>query len=393
MLGKLKIFPGYASRVRLRTVQRQRLVARMQRSENAKDAKVKINHADRAHPVGATGRSPLRKGKASFTALILWLIVLLLSDLQLYAQQDKKPLERVRLTVPAKSLTFIPYYFGRAQGIFAKEGIDLEIIVMRPPLGVTALVAGDLDYTAAGGLSIRAAIKGVPLRTITFIQTRLSFSLIGQPGMTPAKIKNVAVSGIGSLAHYAATTVMKRLGNEKVAYISTNTTGNSYTALLAKAADAAILSPPYTSMATLAGHPDLGNTFDVRDLQGGLVTRVSHIQDRRRYFQDPHANRQYRRRYRRTGAQIHRRQDSPRVGCYGRGAAGPRRRSSAPARGPEGTPEKIGLALDLCGPSGPSPGAGSVAVRHWLKPAFNGTTAPSPSILSEHASKGDHKQR
>jgi ABC-type nitrate/sulfonate/bicarbonate transport system substrate-binding protein len=205
-----------------------------------------------------------------------------LMALPVYGQQDaKKPLERVRLTVPAKSLTFLPYYFGKAQGIFAKEGIDLEIIVMRPPLGVTALVAGDLDYSAAGGLSIRAAMKGVPLRTVTFIQTRLSFSLIGQSGMTPARVKNVAVSGIGSLAHYAAITVMKRLGNEKISYISTNTTGNSYTALLAKAADAAILSPPYTSMATLAGHPDLGNTFDVRDLQGGLVTRVSHIQDRR----------------------------------------------------------------------------------------------------------------
>jgi ABC-type nitrate/sulfonate/bicarbonate transport system substrate-binding protein len=114
-----------------------------------------------------------------------------------------------------------------------------------------------------------------------FIQTRLSFSLIGQPGMTAAKIKNVAVSGIGSLAHYAGVTLMKRLGNEKVAYISTNTTGNSYTALLAKAADAAVLTPPFTSMATLAGYADLGNTFDVRDLQGGLVTRVSHLQDHR----------------------------------------------------------------------------------------------------------------
>jgi ABC-type nitrate/sulfonate/bicarbonate transport system substrate-binding protein len=200
---------------------------------------------------------------------------------QLHAQQDKKPLERVRLTVPAKSLTFIPYYFGKAQGIFAKEGIDLEIIVMRPPLGVTALVAGDLDYSAAGGLSVRAAMKGASIRTITFIQTRLSFSLIGQPGMTPARIRNVSVSGIGSLAHYAATTVMKRLGNEKVAYVSTNTTGNSYTALLGKATDAAILSPPFTSMAVLAGYPDLGNTFDVRDLQGGLVARLSHIQERR----------------------------------------------------------------------------------------------------------------
>jgi len=215
-------------------------------------------------------------GLVLFGALLGW------TRSPLHAQRDaKKPLERVRLTVPAKSLTFIPYYFGKAQGLFAKEGIDLEIIVMRPPLGVTALVAGDLDYSAAGGLSIRAAMKGAPLRTITFIQTRLSFSLIGQPGMTSAGIRNVSVSGIGSLAHYAAITVMKRLGNEKVTYISTNTTGNSYTALLSKATDAAILTPPFTSMANLAGYPELGNTFDVRDLQGGLVTRLSHIQDHR----------------------------------------------------------------------------------------------------------------
>jgi ABC-type nitrate/sulfonate/bicarbonate transport system substrate-binding protein len=99
--------------------------------------------------------------------------------------------------------------------------------------------------------------------------------------MTPARLRNVAVSGIGSLAHFAAIIVMKRLGNDKVTYISTNTTGNSYTALLGKAVDAAILTPPYTSMATLAGYGDLGNTFDVRDLQGGLVTRVAHLKDRR----------------------------------------------------------------------------------------------------------------
>lgn len=211
-----------------------------------------------------------------FASLVLILLALPASSIA----QPAKPLERVRLTVPAKSLTFIPYYFGKAQGLFAREGIDLEIIVMRPPLGVTALTAGELDYSAAGGLALRAALKGVPIRTIAFIQTRLSFSLIGQPGMTPARIKNVSVSGIGSLAHYAAQTVMKRLNNEKVAYVSTNTTANSYSALLAKATDAAILSPPYTSMATLAGYPDLGNTYDVRDLQGGLVARQSHIKER-----------------------------------------------------------------------------------------------------------------
>jgi ABC-type nitrate/sulfonate/bicarbonate transport system substrate-binding protein len=195
--------------------------------------------------------------------------------------QERKALEKVRLHVAARSLTFVPYYFGKSKGIFDKEGIDLEIIVMRPPIGVTALQAGEVDYSASTGLSVRAAMKGLPLRTVMFSQTRLSFSLIGQPGMTAGKIKNVAVSGIGSLAHYAALSIMKKLENEKVAYITSNTTANSYAILTNKAADAAILSPPYTSMATLAGYADLGNTFDIRDLQGGLVARLPQIQNRR----------------------------------------------------------------------------------------------------------------
>jgi ABC-type nitrate/sulfonate/bicarbonate transport system substrate-binding protein len=216
-----------------------------------------------------------------FGAFLIFLGWFFLVPLAAHGQQSGKPLERVRLTLPARALTFVPYYFGKSKGLYEKEGIDLELIVMKPPIGVTGLQAGEVDYTAAGGLSMRAALKGLPLRTVMFIQTRLSFSLVGQPGMTPAKIRNVAVSGIGSLAHYAGMTVMKRLGNEKVAYISTNTTGNSYTALIGKAADAAVLTPPYTSMATLAGYPDFGNTFDVRDLQGGLVTRAAHIHDHR----------------------------------------------------------------------------------------------------------------
>ena len=68
------------------------------------------------------------------------------------SQDIQKPLEKVRLTVPAKSLTFIPYYFGKTQRLYEKEGIDLELIVMRPPIGVTALQAGEVDYSAAGGV-------------------------------------------------------------------------------------------------------------------------------------------------------------------------------------------------------------------------------------------------
>lgn len=197
----------------------------------------------------------------------------------------RKPLEKVKLTVAAKSLTLLPYYFGKAKGIFEEEGVDLDIVVIRPPIGITALQAGEVDYSASSGVGMRAALKGVPLRALMFIQTRLSFSLIGQPGVNEKKVKTVAVSGIGSLAHYAAVAVLKRLGrggpSDTVAYITTNTTAQSYASLMGKAVDAAILTPPYTSMAMIGGCADLGNAFDIRDVQGGLVARASQLQEHR----------------------------------------------------------------------------------------------------------------
>jgi len=110
----------------------------------------------------------------------------------------RKPLEKVKMTVPAKSLTFFPYYLGKDKRIFEEEGIDLELIVIRPPLGITALQAGELDYSAAAGLGMRAALRGAPLRALMFIQTRLSFTLAGQPGMTGQKEGPFVVYEIGT---------------------------------------------------------------------------------------------------------------------------------------------------------------------------------------------------
>ena len=216
----------------------------------------------------------------------LSLIVLLLAlPHGALSQQEKKPLEKVRLAVAAKALTLLPYYYGKSKGLFEREGIDLEIIAMRPPVGITALQAGEVDYGGSTGVALRAAMKGLPLKAYMFIQTRLSFTLVAQPGMTPARLRNIAVSGIGSLAHTAAMTVARRLGrdgpSDKIVYLATNTTPSSFQSLTAKAVDAAILTPPYTSMATLAGYVDLGDTFDVRDLQGGIVGRVTHVQNHR----------------------------------------------------------------------------------------------------------------
>lgn len=228
----------------------------------------------------------------SISPVVLLLLALVLPQLwgaNLAAQEGasplRRPLEKVKLTVAAKSVTFVPFYFGKAKGFFKEEGVELDIVVIRPPIGITALQAGEVDYSASSGVGMRAALKGASLRALMFIQTKLSFSLIGQPGMDSKKIKTVAVSGVGSLAHYAAIAVLKKLGrggpNDALTYITTNTTAQSYASLMGKAVDAAILMPPYTSMATIGGYADLGNPFNMRDVQGGLVARASHLQEHR----------------------------------------------------------------------------------------------------------------
>ncbi|HLH23738.1 MAG TPA: ABC transporter substrate-binding protein [Chloroflexota bacterium] len=193
---------------------------------------------------------------------------------------DARPLQQVRITVPTKSITFLPFYFGQDKGIYREEGLDLELVQMRPPLGISALEAGDLAYSAAPGVGMRAAIQGAAIRAVLFVQAKPSFTLIGQPGIAPDQIKTVAVSGIGSTAHYAALNVMRKLGRggpDDATYFATNDTAKSYQALQGKTADAAILSPPYTSMATVAGYARLGDAFDMVDVQGGLVTTTRHL--------------------------------------------------------------------------------------------------------------------
>src|SRR5678815_5447842 len=112
--------------------------------------------------VGATGWSPF--GSSQRAGKLLLLVFLFIVAPQVHAQQEKKPLEKVRLAVAAKALTLLPYYFGKSKGLFEREGIDLEIIAMRPPIGVTALQAGEVDYGGSTGVALRAAIKGLPLK-------------------------------------------------------------------------------------------------------------------------------------------------------------------------------------------------------------------------------------
>src|SRR5262249_10849804 len=153
-----------------------------------------------------------------------------------------------------KSLAFLPYYFGQERGLFAEQGIDLEIAVMQPSTAVAAAIAGEVEYTAASGSSLSAGMAGAPLRNIMFVMGDMVFGLYGQPevrSMAGLAGGSVGVTNRYASDDYALAALLRHAGvpDDQVSRVSTGTAANSFAGLTSGGLTGAILSPPYAELA------------------------------------------------------------------------------------------------------------------------------------------------
>src|SRR5687768_2405587 len=88
---------------------------------------------------------------------------------------------RVTIHVPSKSLSIMPYYFGKDKGFFAAEQIEPQLVMMAPPTAIAALVAGELDFSSTTGAATSAIMRGLPLRRVFYVQQDPVHVLLAQP--------------------------------------------------------------------------------------------------------------------------------------------------------------------------------------------------------------------
>src|SRR5690349_16944183 len=81
--------------------------------------------------------------------------------------------QRVRVAMPAKSMTFLNFYVGDKFGLYKAEGLDVSLEVVKTEIGVAGMVAGEIDYTTAIGSAMRAAATGVPIKATMFSMDRV----------------------------------------------------------------------------------------------------------------------------------------------------------------------------------------------------------------------------
>src|SRR4029077_1661477 len=164
---------------------------------------------------------------------------------------DEAAAQKVRVAMPAKSMTFLNFYVGDKFGIYKAEGLDVSLEVIKTEVGVSGMVTGELDYTSAIGSAMRAAATGVPLKAAMFTMDRVLIYMFAKPTIKSIEElkggKIVATTGLVATPTYAAKVMARARGlnPDDLVFIATGDVANSLAALQSGAADVAMLSIPF----------------------------------------------------------------------------------------------------------------------------------------------------
>jgi ABC-type nitrate/sulfonate/bicarbonate transport system substrate-binding protein len=216
------------------------------------------------------------------SALILFLSCL--SRLA-WSQDQVTGLTKIRIGMPNRGVPNLGLLAAQRYGFFRAQGLDAELIVMRPSISLQTLIAGDLDYSTVLASAARASVSGLPLRILMTLTVGQDFSLVVRPEIRRVedlKGKTLATSGVGEFTDVGARLVLKKYGLVPETDVKLRALFGNHplrlSALQAGQIDGTIMSMPYNKMAVKMGFRELIHLREViKTPQGGLVTTAQKI--------------------------------------------------------------------------------------------------------------------
>lgn len=164
--------------------------------------------------------------------------------------------ERLQVAHSTLTATNAVLWVARDKGIFQGHGLDVRLIYVAGVRSLQALLANEVELVSvAGSTAIQANLAGADTVIVGGISNSVLMWLVVAPGITTAAgLRNgrLAVTRFGSLSDFMARTYLRRAGltpDRDVALIQTGGYPESVAALQAGAIQAAMLSPPYHTIA------------------------------------------------------------------------------------------------------------------------------------------------
>ena len=188
---------------------------------------------------------------------------------------------KVTVGVPVLDVTQSALYVARDRGYYQREGLDVDLILMRGGVANQALLAGNVEFTTVPTAGLQAALQGAPLKVVLSTFHKPMFWLYARPEFRNIKDlsgKKVAVSSLGAAGDSALRELIKKNGmdeNRELAILAIGTTATRLGALSSGVVDAAMMTFPHNITAAESGFRELVSFIasDIIQLQGAIVTR------------------------------------------------------------------------------------------------------------------------
>src|SRR6185312_3187165 len=121
----------------------------------------------------------------------------------------------VNVAVPTLSMVVIAFTAAKEKGYYTDEGLDVNLVVMRDTLGISALIGGNADFASMSGAGLTAMLGGVPLRFVFSSFFRPMFWIYAKPEFQDIKAlkgRRIGVTGLGSGPDNLLRETLKRNG-------------------------------------------------------------------------------------------------------------------------------------------------------------------------------------
>lgn len=228
-------------------------------------------------------RAPEVRRKRTVIGAILTLLLAGLSSSVL--GQERTALTRIRIGMPNRGVPNLGLVAAQRYGFFRAQGLEAELIVMRPSLSLQTLMAGDMDYSTVLASAARATVSGLPLRILMTLTVGPDFSLVVRPDIRRVedlKGKTLAVSGVGEFTDVGTRLLLKKYGLMPETDVRLRALFGNHplrlSALQAGQIDGTVMSMPFNKMAVKIGFKELVHLREViKTPQGGLVTTMQKI--------------------------------------------------------------------------------------------------------------------
>jgi len=200
---------------------------------------------------------------------------------------ESQTLKKIRMGSSSTNVSFLAIYTALHRGFFKDEGFDLEIIYMAANLTSSAVMTGDLDYSAAVTGLIGGAVRGQPMKVLLFTVERPMLFLMSKKEIKEPKQlrgKKIAGSSPGGSATLLGYRALRHFGLEPGRDVAVLPMGGSaasrFAVLESGVVDASLLSVPENIIALERGYNELIFIGDiVQFAQNGFGTSEKKIRE------------------------------------------------------------------------------------------------------------------